>query len=229
MPRRSKPWEPEVINELATLDARFRVLEGELQLSAGRPGAALDEGGFIEDVARLDAQRRELNQLKATRLYYELLGDFETGCRLFLDLFGRARKEHDVLFQELLVLEMQRFLPGGFEPTTDGDVISGAVGRFRRWLTTENSQLFLEIGLSMCGYLIENEHAQDAITLLAGLPDQDADRRQRYRLKILLGNAYMRTPGQVRAGLPVLPGSACAGRGNRPASARTAEACRGGP
>ncbi len=193
--------EPELTGELALLDARLRVLEQERQLSTERPVAEPDESAFIEDVARLDAQKRELNQLKASWLYYELLSDFDRGCRLFVELFGKARQEHDVLFQELLALEMQRFLPGGFQPDTAGDVINEVAGRFRRWLTDENSQLYLEIGLIICAYLIENEHPHAAITLLAQLPELDADRHQRYRLKILLGNAYMRTPGQVRDGL----------------------------
>jgi tetratricopeptide (TPR) repeat protein len=193
--------EPALSERIAIMDSRLHLLDQELQLSDERRVAGPDESAFIDDVARLDAGKRELNQLKAMLLYYMLLSDHVAGCRLFLDLFGQARHEHDILFQELLVLEMQRFLPGGVEPDAASDVTGGAIGAFRQWLMTGNSHLYLEIGLSICGFLIENEQAEAATRLLGELPEDDADVRQRYRLKILLGNAYMRTPGRVKDGL----------------------------
>ena len=66
---------------------------------------------------------------RATRLYYEILCDFDVGTEMFLRTFQQAKEDHDVLFQELLAYEMQRFLPGGADPFND--VIKQEVERFR--------------------------------------------------------------------------------------------------
>jgi hypothetical protein len=192
--------EPALSERIADMDSRLNLLDEESRRSEESDPAGPDASAFIADVARLDADRRQLNQLKAILLYYNLLSEYEAGCRLFLDLFGQARHEHDILFQELLVLEMQRFLPSDAESDTASDVTGGAVSAFRDWLRRHPHQ-YLEIGLSICGFLIENEQAEAAAQLLGQLPESDADVRQRYRLKILLGNALMRMPGRVRDGL----------------------------
>jgi hypothetical protein len=175
--------QPALSEQIASMDSRLHLLGQELRLSVERRVAMPDESAFIDDVARLDADKRDLNQLKATLLYYQLLSDYNEGCRLFLDLFGQARHEHDILFQELLVLEMQRFLPGGVDPDAASDVTGGAISEFRQWLTNGNSQRHLEIGLSICGFLIENEQVEAATKLLTELPEDDADVRQRYCLQ----------------------------------------------
>ena len=88
--------EPALSAQMAVMDSRLHLLDQELQLSDEHRAARPDESAFIDDVARLDADKRELDQLKAVLLYYKLLSDRSAGCRLFLDLFGQARHEHDI-------------------------------------------------------------------------------------------------------------------------------------
>ena len=97
---------------------------------------------------------------------------------------------------------MQGFLPGGVYPYALGDVIGNVVDQFRGWLSSTNPKLYLQIGLSIAGYFIDNERPEIAIELLNMLPAISADHSQLYSLGILRGNAYMRIPGRVKEGLP---------------------------
>jgi tetratricopeptide (TPR) repeat protein len=166
-----------------------------------RPSAVWDEGRLIRESTQLDARRREYCQLRAARLYYEILCDFTAGCRHFLSLFEQAKDENDILFQELLAFEMQRFLPGTANPYAFGDVIGDVIGDFRAWMTGDGHELYLEVGLSMADYLISNEQPNAAFVLLHMLPDDISDHRQRYHLSNLRGNACMRIPGHVKDSL----------------------------
>ncbi len=80
-------------------------------------------------------------------------------------------------------------------------MIGEAVREFREWLTSGGGELYLEIGLSMADYLIRNDQPSTAIELLNELPADRADHHQNYQLFNLRGNACMRIPGQVKAGL----------------------------
>jgi tetratricopeptide (TPR) repeat protein len=155
------------------------------------------ERQFIADVASVDVQRRELRQFRAVHLYYQILCDFDAGCRLFLALFAEAAEEQDLLFRELLALEMERFLPAGADYAF-GDVIGQVIEEFRDWLSADGQQLYLSMGIDLADYLIGTEQPQLAVGLLDRLPIGVASERQRYRLNILRGNALMRIPGQVR-------------------------------
>src|SRR5450755_1921303 len=181
----------------AVLDDRLRALNERLA-DDGPPSA--EETALIQEVARLDARTRELDQFKAVRIYYLFLSDFANGCRELLELFDQAKKDNDAFLQDLLALEMQRFLPDGAYRHAFGDVIGGMIGEFRRWLESEALESYLAIGMRLADYLIENEQPKYAIELLDKLPEI-ADARQRYRLRILRGNACMRVPGRVKEGL----------------------------
>ena len=192
----------------AELAGKLTALDERLQDWYARPGpggvrldAAAEESRFVEEAARLDAQEREVGQLQAARLYYELLCDYSGGCDHFLALFERARDDNDVLFQDLLAFEMQRFLPGGVDAYALGYVIGEAIEGFRRWLASGPGQeVHLRIGLSMADYLIKNEQPEAALELLGTLPEPGAA-EGRYRVSNLRGNACMRIPDRVREGL----------------------------
>jgi hypothetical protein len=194
---------PEVVlrDKRAALDSRFQSLDERLD-QAGQPYPTAEEvEAIIEAVEQFDAEKRELDQLKVAHLYYRLLSDRAEGCREFLSLFEQAKDDHDVLFQELLTMEMQRFLPGGGESYAFGDVIGGAIEEFRDWLRYTRQDLHLDIGLTIAEYLVGNEQPQPAVDLLEVLPSERADHDHRYRLALLRGNAYMRIPSQVQNGL----------------------------
>jgi tetratricopeptide (TPR) repeat protein len=188
---------PRLDEEQRVLDERLRLLDERAQEEGEeRPAAA--EIDFIQSVARLDADKRELDQFRAARLFYQLLSDFEAGCRLFLSLFEEAWT--DFYFQELLALEMARFLPGGVQRYTLGDVVGRAIEEFRTWLPSQQPGLYRDIGITMAAYLIRDEQPEMAIELLDTLPMAGAEGTQQYRVEILLGNACMRVPGRVREG-----------------------------
>ncbi len=185
------------LNELlAASDEQLQQLEERLRRS-GEPDISGRESAYIDEVARLDALKRDIDQFKAARLFYLLLSDFADGCQQFLRLFRQAGQQNDVLFQELLALEMQRFLPGGVHRYAFGDVIGGVINDFRSWLTTENPDLYLAIGLTMADYLVKDEQPRQALEMLHALPTSDAEPRQLYQVSDLMGNAYMRIPGSV--------------------------------
>jgi len=192
--------ETELVGKLADLDETLQLWDARTRPGGEQPPAA-EETRFIQEAAGLDAQKRELCQLKAIRLYYEILCDFTEGSRQFLDLFKRAREEHDILFQDLLAFEMQRFLPVGAHAYGLGDVIGQKIGEFRAWLDSDGQEIYLDIGLSMADYLIRVEQPKTAMELLDLLPAASVDRRQRYRMSNLRGNACMRIPGHVKNGL----------------------------
>jgi tetratricopeptide (TPR) repeat protein len=191
----------ELAEKMAALDETMQRWDAMPRPEAERASPTEEESRFIQEVARLDAQKRELCQLKAVRLYYEILCDFTAGCRQFLDLFEEAREANDILFQDLLAFEMQRFLPGRVHAYAFGDVIGDVIEEFGEWLSSEGEELYLEIGLSMADYLIRDEQPATATDLLDRLP-ASADHRQLYRLSNLQGNACMRIPGRVKDGLP---------------------------
>jgi hypothetical protein len=184
--------------QLLALDERLEDLGRQRQSVDYPPDATQAES--IDEVSRLDARKRELYQLKTARMSYQLFCDYDEGCRQFLDLFSLARDQDDVIFQDLLALEMQRFLPGGDQAGAVGDVLDAAIADFRAWLTSDGGDLYLAIGLAMAGYLMANEQPASVIELLDGLSVDAADHRQRSRMDILRGNACMRIPGQEREG-----------------------------
>jgi tetratricopeptide (TPR) repeat protein len=191
----------------AELASKLSSLDESLQAWYTNPAPIGDETRplvverqLILDTAALDAQKRELCQARATRLYYEILCDFDAGTQMFLSTFNQAKDDNDILFQDLLAAEMQRFLPGGAD--TLNDVIKEVVEDFRRWLLSDAGQArYLDIAISMADYLIRAEMPSRALELLDDRLDAGAGPDQQYRLRNLRGNACMRIPGQVAKGL----------------------------
>jgi hypothetical protein len=143
--------------ELAEDQARVDDLFGGLAGEAGETteGASLglvattddtEHAGLIAEVVCLDAQSREIDQLRVIAFHYELLSDFTTGADQFLELFSQAKREYDVFLQDRLALEMQRFLPGTHYPYPLADIISSVVAEFADWLTGEARDTYLRIG-----------------------------------------------------------------------------------
>jgi tetratricopeptide (TPR) repeat protein len=191
----------------AELASKLRALDDSLQAWYTNPAPKGDETrplsverNLIQETAELDDRKRELCQARAIRLYYEILCDFDVGTRMFLSTFNQAKDDHDILFQDLLAFEMQRFLPGGADAFND--VIREVIEEFRLWLLSGAGQeRYLEIAISMADYLIRAEMPSRALALLDERLDATAGPDQRYRLSNLRGNACMRIPGQVAEGL----------------------------
>jgi tetratricopeptide (TPR) repeat protein len=204
--------EVELAANLTTLNDRLRQMEERLQRELNDAATAeetrreeAEETASIQEAARLDAQKRELDQFRAASLYYRLLCDFADGSGFFLTLFERARSDRDVFFQDRLALEIQRFLPGSAHAYALDDIIGIEVERFGEWLLSDGMHYYLRISLRISDYLIENERSPEAIELLNSLPREVtaiADDVQGGRLNLLKGNAYMRIPDEVDAGLP---------------------------
>ena len=210
--------EAELAEQRAALDRRFaphdrlpRRIEQYDESSLGR--------AFVEEAAKLEAGKRELDQLKTVRLVYQGLTNFAVGCAEFLRLLEAAKDERDVLFQELLAMAVERFLPESVDTRVFDNLISGVINEFRHWLTSEQPGVYLEISLSLADYMITTEQPDRAVRLLERLPTADASVDQLYRLNNLLGNAYLRLPGQVREALPRLRRALALAEGTELASA----------
>jgi tetratricopeptide (TPR) repeat protein len=157
-----------------------------------------DDTGVTERIAELDTRKLELDQLKTAQLHYQLLDDFEAGCTSFLSRYEEAARRHDLLFQELICHEFERFLPHSQAARESlMDVLGDQVARFGQWLTNEKPRLHLEIGLRIARFLTQYEQATSALELLLELPDQSADAEMRYLLDNERGNACMRISGKA--------------------------------
>jgi AAA ATPase domain len=177
---------------LQHLDRRQRdVLEGRSR--AGRTDA--DSASVIEEIADLDRRKRELDELGAISMHFELLANPEKGAERFRELFEQARRRRDALGQDRLALEMQQFLPSPLPPPIE-DVVGQVVKSFREWLKEDGKSLYERIALDLAEYQIEIEQPQAANEILGSLPEQTSDPERRFRLNIAKGNALMRIPGQ---------------------------------
>ena len=188
---------PRLEEEQAALDQR---LDATVRAGSDDHASAPAETALIQAVARFDARKRELDQFTAARLFYQLLSNFELGCRMFLSLFEDAAHRTDFYAQELFALEMYRFLPGGTQRYALGDVVGKAIEEFRQWLPSEMPGLYREIGISIAAYLNWAEQQQMAFALLNNLPMADAGGIEKYRINILFGNACMSIAGRVKEG-----------------------------
>jgi len=189
--------EGQLAEKQAALDARLLTLDTAKKEQDSALVTAADEAALIGDVAELDGWAQELNQLRVSRLFYQLLSDYATGAQQFIVLLRQAREQRDVLFEDMLTFQMQRFLPGGIDQNTTSDIVGAAISSFRDWLRDEGQDSYVDIGLELAAYLIDREHLQAALGLLDQLP-MPADHWRLYRLRNLQGNACLRIPGRVR-------------------------------
>ncbi len=156
-----------------------------------------DDAALIHGVTEQDRLQQELNQLRAAQLFYQLLSDPRAGAAHFVVLLGEAAERHDILFEDLLAFQMQRFLPGGDGQSALGDTVGAAIRGFRDWLAGEGQDSYVNIGLEMARYLNDREQPDAAINVLDQLP-VPLDHKRRHRLRNLQGNACMRIPRRVR-------------------------------
>ncbi|HEX4833039.1 MAG TPA: ATP-binding protein [Trebonia sp.] len=169
-------------------------------LDARRRTGAQDAGDIIELSLSVDSATRELDQLKSIGLYYLFLTDFEKGCQRLLEYFEQAAKERDVFLQDLLVLYLQRFLPGGTPAGAFADVIKEKLDEFHAWLTDVRPDYYVAIGLMLARYYIDSSQAEAAMKVLDEVPVSAARPEDRYRMNILRGNACLRMPNKAADG-----------------------------
>lgn len=193
----ARKMEAEIAEQQAGVEARLQQVR-RLGHDGRSSEATGDYGTLIRDVTALDSRRQEISHLRSAQIFYQLLSDFAGGADEFLVLLGQARREHNVLFEDLLAFQMERFLPDGPDASPLGDAVVSAVAGFQGWLRGEGSEMYADIGLALAAFLIDREQLAAALALLDRLPVATTDHVRCYRLNNLRGNARMRTAGQVQ-------------------------------
>ena len=191
--------QPEADQMRAALDEELERLHATRY--PGDAEAAHREAELISRSVELDMRQRRLDQLRAASLYYTLLTDFEVACRRMLAAYEEAAERHDTFFQDLLVLYLDRFLPGRVSSKAFNDVIGLKLDEFRFWLDGPGRSFYVALGIMLGRYLIDSSQPEEALEFLAGLPEDAASVRQRHDLYILRGNACLRTSGKVKDAL----------------------------
>jgi tetratricopeptide (TPR) repeat protein len=157
----------------------------------------LDTSRKLEQLRALSEQMRELDQLNTAWLHYALLTDPSTGADLFLRLYDEASGRHDIMFQELICHEMERFLPNAAATMASPDVLLIERAKFHRWLAETGQSKHVRIILGIARFLTDIEQPESAITLLDRLTEPFEDPDLRYRMYNQRGNAAMRIRGLV--------------------------------
>ena len=163
-------------------------------------GASVEDDKIIGRSLAVDTLKRERDGLRASRLYYLFLVNYEQGCDLLLHYFEQANQEHDLFIQDLLVLYLLRFFPDNAPSSAFDDVIRPKLDDFRRWLANDRPDYYVAIGTRVAAYFIGVARAESALELLDRLPWQIEPEFQ-YRINILRGNACMRIPARVTDGI----------------------------
>jgi hypothetical protein len=171
-----------------------RELETLPELMATLPATG-DEA--LRELVKLPADKRELDQLRTAELHYTLLLSFEDGTDRFIALHREAAQDNDLLFEELICHELERFLPHARFTAPLDDVLGVVVRRFQRWLTDVAPVRYLEITLIIASFLTHNEQPAAAMELLQDVPLQGSGPEMRYRLANERGNACMRIPSRI--------------------------------
>jgi tetratricopeptide (TPR) repeat protein len=193
--------QPEVETLRAALD------EGINRVRASRLASDTETGRVAQAMsqsAELDKRQRQLDQLTAASVYYTFLIDFERGCQRLLESYNEAGKRHDSFFQDLLVLYLDRFLPGRASLESFNDVVGLKLNDFRDWLNGAGRGFYVALGLMVGKYLVDSAQAAEALEFLAGLPEEPpeaanaASARRRHELYLLRGNACLRADGKVK-------------------------------
>jgi tetratricopeptide (TPR) repeat protein len=180
------------------LEREIAALEEDLDDEATTDrAAAFLAPELVDRTARLDIRKRELDLMTTARLYYRVLSDPSDGIGYFLELHRRASSRHDVLFRELICLEMQHLLPATGPVVAPPDVVGAALRTLHEWLAGAGVGSYIDVGLAISDHLIDDNQPRPAIELLERLPMERATVEQRYTASIRKGNALMRMSGQV--------------------------------
>ena len=205
----SQEWRKDLwLRMIANCDEQLAALVSQYEADEERLKSRLRLSGeqepLVGESARLEGEKRKIEQLKIQRFHYQLLSNFEAGCRYFLHLFAEAGKDQDLLFQDLLATAMRRYLALGELPGTVDDADSKVIGEFRDWLVAGHRDLYREIGIALADFLLHSGQAAAAIEVLAELPLTGAGPHQVVRHRLLLGGSYLRVPREARQGLRYL-------------------------
>jgi len=185
----------------AALQAELRAEEqldadiSTLELPGGTGEIAAD---VIDRVSAYNTRQHELDQYRAAGVYYHFLTDFADGCSELLGRYEQAEEAGNTYFQDLIVLYLQRFLPGGTPSGAFNDVIRLKLEEFRDWLV-RRPERYIELALLVAKHQIETSQATAALKLLDELPVPE-HHLQRHRISLLAGNACLRIPGRVADG-----------------------------
>ena len=183
--------EPQLSTETEQLDAELRTL---YRLgSTGQIGSEV-----IDSTSALNTRLYELDQYRAAGVYYHFLTDFADGCAELLSRYEHAERVNDTYFQDLIVLYLQRFLPGGTPSGAFNDVVRLKLEEFRGWLA-ERPDRYIMLALLVARHLIETSQADAALRLLNNIPEA-TDHLQRHQINLLAGNACLRISDRVREG-----------------------------
>jgi tetratricopeptide (TPR) repeat protein len=183
--------EPQLRIETEQLDAELGMLD-----SLGSPGEI--GPGVIDSTSALNTRLHELDQYQAAGVYYHFLTSFEDGCDQLQDRYEHAEQVNDTYFQDMIVLYLQRFLPGGTPSDAFNDVVRLKLEEFRGWLADQPGR-YITLALLVARHLIETSQSGAALRLLNDLPGT-TDHLQRHQVDLLAGNACLRIPGKVREG-----------------------------
>ena len=152
---------------------------------------------LIQQASSLDVREREVEQLKATYFFYQMLCDDRIGCKYFIEQFDQVNLTHRYPFRESLWQDMQRFLPGAVRFDALGYVIGDVVEGFRKRFKAEKN-LQYEIYRRGCKSWDDNGRSQEAIAKLDDLLRRSkGDREKEFTLLDQRGFARLRSVGQV--------------------------------
>ena len=117
---------------------------------------------MIDSTSALNTRLHELDQYWAAGVYYHFLTDFADGCRELLSRYEHAEQVNDTYFQDLMVLYLQRFLPGGNPSDAFNDVVRLKLEEFRSWLG-ERPERYITLALLVARHQIETSQSGAAL------------------------------------------------------------------
>jgi tetratricopeptide (TPR) repeat protein len=173
----------------------YRDLVKEAESGLRSPDSAPDD--VVELTVQTDINAQVLDLYKAATIYYFFLIDFRGACQELLGYFEQAEQDGDTYFQDLIVLYLQRFLPGGTPSGSFNDVIRIQLDRFRDWLTNEGQDYYVTLSILVARHLIDSAQPEAALRVLERFPIDNAWHGHVHTWHILRGNACMRIAGKV--------------------------------
>lgn len=198
---RVQMWQKAVDDYDLQIKSREKELENkqqELDFALSKHQSSRKQSDLLTKVLEFDKDNFDLFLLKTTRLYYQLLYDYQKGTEQFISLFREAIELHRVRLAELLWAEMQRFLPGEhiFDPLED--VVKPEIEGFRNWYI-EDKKTQYNVQTLVARYLYQIGQPEQSVNLLDSLLMVcEGNSLQEYHIFTLRGNAYMRYPGRAK-------------------------------